>query len=127
MRREQMKKIIDDYIRAYNSFDIAGMLKNMHEKVLFQNISSGQVNLSTQGIAELYKAAEQAKNLYKSRSQTVTNYQYHGKTATIEVNYTGELASDIPNGPKAGDTLNLKGKSEFVFEDGLIVKLTDIS
>jgi hypothetical protein len=39
----------------------------------------------------------------------------------------GEFACDIPNGPKAGDTINIKGKSEFVFKDGAIIKLTDIS
>ena len=99
----------------------------MHEGISFQNISDGQVNLSTHGISELRSAAEQAKTIFKSRRQTVTNYQYSGDTATIEIDYEGELASDIPNGPKAGYTINLKGKSEFVFKEGSIVKLTDIS
>lgn len=127
MQQEQMKKMTDDYIKAYNSFDIDWMLLQMHEEVSFQNISDGQVNLSTHGIFELREAAEQAKTIFKSRRQTVTNYQYSGDTATIEIDYVGELVSDIPNGPKAGDTINLKGKSEFVFKDGSIVKLTDIS
>ncbi|WP_419769565.1 MAG: hypothetical protein ACNI3C_09485 [Candidatus Marinarcus sp.] len=47
--------------------------------------------------------------------------------AVIEIDYVGEFASDIPDAPKAGDTINLKGKSEFVFKDGSIIKLTDIS
>ena len=37
------------------------------------------------------------------------------------------LAVDLPQGPKAGESLNLKGKSEFRFKDGLIIELTDYS
>lgn len=71
--------------------------------------------------------AEQAKMIFKSRCQSVTNYQYNKDVAVIEIDYVGEFASDIPDAPKAGDTINLKGKSEFVFKDGSIIKLTDIS
>ena len=127
MQQEQMREMIDDYIKAYNSFDIDAMLLHMHEEVSFQNISNDQINLSTNGISELRAAAEQAKRIFKSRRQTVTNYQYDRDAATIEIDYVGEFASDIPNGPKAGDTINLKGKSEFVFKDGSIINLTDIS
>jgi hypothetical protein len=127
MKKEKMKEIIDAYIESYNSFDIDGMLFHMHEEVSFKNISAGQVTLSTHGIIELRSAAEEAKTFFKSRRQTVTSYQYRGDTATIEIDYMGEVASEIPNGPKAGDIINLKGKSEFVFKDGSIVKLTDIS
>jgi hypothetical protein len=99
----------------------------MHRDISFQNISGGQVNMSTQGISELRVAAGQAKTIFKSRRQNVTNYQFIGDTAKIEIDYEGELANDIPNGPKAGDVLKLKGRSEFVFKEGSIFKLTDIS
>jgi hypothetical protein len=127
MQRDQMKKIIDDYIKSYNSFDIDGMLRHMHKNISFQNISDGQVNMSTHGIAELRAAAEQVKAIFKSRCQNVTNYQFIGDTAKVEIDYEAELATDIPNGPKAGDILKLKGISEFIFKEGLVFKLTDIS
>lgn len=127
MQQDEMKKLIDSYIQAYNSFDIDGMLLHMHEEVSFRNISNGQVTLSTDGISELRTAAEQAGNIFKSRCQTVTDYQFSGDTATIQIDYAGELAADIPDGPKAGDIIKLKGRSEFIFKDGSIIKLTDIS
>ena len=40
------KEIIENYIHSYNSFDIEGMLGDLHEDVKFENISNGQVNLS---------------------------------------------------------------------------------
>lgn len=52
MQQDEMKKIIDDYIKSYNSFDIDGMLGHMHKDISFQNISDGQVNMSTHGISE---------------------------------------------------------------------------
>jgi len=46
---------------------------------------------------------------------------------TIEIDYEGVLRADFPNGPKAGETIKLKGKSVFKFRDGLIYQLTDYS
>ena len=127
MQPEEMKKIIDNYIKAYNSFDIDAMLLNMHEDISFRNISNGQVSLSTEGISELRKAAEQASTIFKSRCQTVTDYQFSGDMATIQIDYIGEILIDIPGVPKGGDTIKLNGKSEFIFKDGSIIRLTDIS
>ncbi len=127
MQQDEMEQVIDNYIKAYNSYGIDGMLLHMHKDISFQNISNEQVNLSTEGISELRKAAEQASNIFKSRCQTVMGYQFSGDKATINIECVGELATDIPNGPKTGDKIELKGKSEFIFKDGLIIKLTDIS
>lgn len=127
MQQNEMKDLIDGYIKAYNAFDIDAMLLNMHDDISFRNISDGNVNLSTEGISEFRKAAEQACHLFKSRCQTVTDYQFARETATIKIDFAGELSVDIPDGPKAGEVLKLKGKSEFIFKNGSIIRLTDIS
>ncbi len=127
MRRDEMRRIIDAYITSYNAFDLEGMLKHMHKNIYFQNISGGRVNMTTRGISELRAAAEQAKNIFRFRRQSVTNYEFIGDTAKIEIDYEGELAKDLPDGPRSGDDLAFHGRSEFVFKEGLIFKLTDIS
>jgi hypothetical protein len=101
MQPDEMRKIIDGYIHSYNSFDIDGMLKHMHRDISFQNISGGQVNMSTQGLSELEQAAGQAKAIFKSRCQKITGYQFTADTAVIEIDFEGELANDIPDGPRA--------------------------
>ena len=126
-QEDEMKTIIDSYIRAYNAFDTEGMLKDLHKDIVFQNISGGQVNLTTNGIDEFRSAAEQAKSFLKTRCQTVTNYDFEDNAASVEIDYVGELVVDIPDGPKAGETIRMKGKSEFVFQNNQIIKLTDIS
>ncbi|MCP4675046.1 MAG: nuclear transport factor 2 family protein [Deltaproteobacteria bacterium] len=125
MQQGDMKTIVDNYIKSYNSFDINGMLASMHQDILFQNISNEQVNMATKGIEELRTAAELARTLFKSRCQKVTNYQFLEKAVIVDIDYKGLLAADIPNGPKAGECLILKGRSEFKFEDGLVIELTD--
>ncbi len=69
MKQQEMKNIIDKYIKAYNLFDIDGMLACMHDDVEFKNISGGKINLTANGIKELRSAAEQAKSIFESRYQ----------------------------------------------------------
>jgi len=127
MQQNEMRSLINNYIKAYNAFYIDAMSLNMHDEISFRNVSEGNVNLSTEGISEFRQAAEQACHLFKSRCQTVTGYQFSGDTATIEIEFVGELSVDVPDGPKAGEVLKLKGKSEFIFKNGSIIRLTDIS
>jgi hypothetical protein len=39
----------------------------------------------------------------------------------------GALASDLPNGMKAGEALHLSWRSEFTFRDGKIYRIIDVS
>jgi hypothetical protein len=50
-----------------------------------------------------------------------------GDRVMIEVAYRGVLAIDRPNGAKQGQVIELTGRSEFRFSDGLIRWITDIS
>ncbi|WKN46024.1 nuclear transport factor 2 family protein [Tunicatimonas pelagia] len=122
-----MEKVINDYIEAYNSFNVPGMTEHLSDDVVFQNVSGGESILELTG-KEAFKAqAEQAKNLFKSRKQTIEDVQIVGDTAEVTVDYLGVLAQDLPNGLSAGDTIQLSGKSIFHFEDGKITKLRDES
>jgi ketosteroid isomerase-like protein len=127
MQQQEMKNIIEEYIEAYNTFDIDGMLSVMHQDIEFQNISGGKINMSTKGLPELRQAAGQGKDLFESRCQKIISYRFKDNVCYAEIEYEGVLAADMPNGPKAGETLRLKGKSTFKFKDGLIISLVDKS
>lgn len=124
---QRQQKIIEHYIRAYNNFDIEGMLRDMHEDVQFENIANGEVNHVTRGIREFRDLAESSGKLFKEREQTITGIQFSDNTTEVQIDYTGILASDLPNGPKAGDTIQLKGKSTFIFRDGKVILIRDES
>jgi len=57
----------------------------------------------------------------------ITTFEEAGNKATIGVDYTGVLAADLPNGMKTGDVLRLTGRSDFVFNEGKISRITDYS
>lgn len=121
------QQTVENYIKAYNNFDIAGMLSTLHPDVYFENVTNGQVDLTTQGIDAFKKQAEQAKGFFHEREQTITGIQFSGDTVTVQIDYRGVLAGDLPNGMKAGDTLKLRGKSTFVFKDSRIARIKDES
>ena len=60
MQAHDRKKMIQEYIAAYNAFDVKRMTALMHPDVKFINYSNGEQNLSTNGIAAFRQAAEQS-------------------------------------------------------------------
>jgi len=127
MENHDKKSLIERFVRAYNGFDVNGMVAILHPECSFQNISGGQINASAAGISQFRELAEKSKPFFSSRSQTITSYKFDAESVTIEIDYEGVLRADFPNGPKAGETIKLKGKSVFNFRDGLIYQLTDYS
>jgi ketosteroid isomerase-like protein len=121
------REVIDRYIAAYNSFDVAGMLELLHPDIEFRNIANGEVTAAARGRDEFRALAKRAVTLFTSRRQTVRDYGSDGDEAWITVDYEGVLATDLGPGMAAGDTLRLTGRSTFSFRDGLIVELVDES
>ncbi|KAF2331130.1 nuclear transport factor 2 family protein [Flavobacterium ginsenosidimutans] len=123
----EKEKIIQNYIEGYNQFDIDKMIADFDESVIFENIQNGEINLTLNGIKEFSAQAEKGKEYFSARKQTITSIKQDEITAIIDIDYYAVLAIDFPNGLKAGQELNMKGKSIFQFLDDKIVKLTDIS
>ena len=124
---EQLSKIIQDYVNAYNNFDVHCMIKNLHEDVIFKNISNDEVNLTTKGKLAFEEQALQAKQYFKTRQQSITNIVFTNEIAEISIDYRGIIAFDLPNGLKENDKIELQGKSIFRFIDNKIIEITDIS
>lgn len=127
MNQQSREEMIQNYINAYNAFDVSSMTKNLSENVIFQNLSDGKITLETRGISEFKDQAELAVNFFESREQKITSTSKTDSTITITVDYRAIVKTDLPNGLKKGDTLNLTGKSTFVFEGEKIVKIVDES
>lgn len=124
---DEKRALVDRYLSAYNAFDIDGMLAVIHPDIEFKNVAGGEVNAKALGINEFRKLAEQSRTIFSSRRQTIKTFNADGDQAMIEVAYRGVLAIDLPNGMKQGQAMELAGRSEFGFSDGLICRITDIS
>ena len=127
MNEDNKQSLIERYLEAYNTFDIEGMMSVIHPDIEFKNVNGGEVNATASGADEFRKLAEQSKGLFTMRKQTITSFETKDDQAFIGIDYEGVLASDFPNGMKAGEILRLNGRSEFAFRDGKIYRITDIS
>ena len=123
----ERERIINNYIDAYNRFDVEGMLADIESNIVFEHISDGEPHMSLAGISVFREEAEQARNYFSSRKQTVESYQHREDETEIVISFQAILAVDFPDGLKKGDELTLKGRSIFKFLDNKIIKLTDIS
>lgn len=127
MNDSQKRDLIERFIEAYNDLDVDRMMAWVDPAIEFQNVSNGEVNARTSGADEFRALAEQSKQLFTSRKQTVTKFEIDGDRVSVEIEFRGVPASDLPNGMMAGTEILLSGRSEYTLRDGKIVKLTDLS
>lgn len=119
--------VIKRYIDSYNRFDIANMVADFDDNIVFENIQNGETNMSLVGLTAVKQQAEQAKAYFYERTQTIKSFNHIDNRSEIEIDYSAILAMDFPNGLKKGQALNLSGKSIFEFNGDKIIRLTDIS
>lgn len=121
------KALIQQYLAAYTAFDIQGMLALLSPDVVFENYTSDQLTASAQGVEQFRALAEQSQHLFSEREQQLTALREWPERAVAGIAFRGVLAADIPDGPKAGTVIELDGKSEFEFRNGLITRIVDRS
>lgn len=127
MENKAVHAAIERYINAYNNFDVEGMLTVLHPEIEFKNITAGEVTLCIQGLAAFKSQAETVLPFFSSRKQTITGVQNDDEQTEVLIAYNAILAIDLPNGLKAGQQLELNGKSIFKLNDDLIISIADIS
>lgn len=125
---DKKQALIERYIRAYNAFDVEGMLAGLHPDITFRNLVNGEVTLELHGIEAFRKQAEEAKAYFREREQRITAIDAsEADIISVSIDYQGILAVDLPNGLKAGDEMRLSGKSVFRFREGKIIGIEDLS
>jgi hypothetical protein len=120
--------LIETYLEAYNGFDIEGMLAVLTDDVRFEHHANGELSVATDGKADFEKLARVGAALFASRQQFVTEmHEVPGAVDTViaDINFHGEIADDIPDGPGAGTVIELEGTSEFHFAGGKIARVID--
>ena len=120
-------EIVKKFIDAYNSMDVDKMLTYLHPEIEFKNISNGEVNAHTFGIKEFKEIANTSIGMFKQREQKIISYEEEDDKINVTISYHAILAIDLPNGLQAGESLDLEGKSEYIFKDNLIISIVDES
>ncbi|MCR8656689.1 nuclear transport factor 2 family protein [Paenibacillus endoradicis] len=127
MDRKEIDKIIQKYIKSYNSFDINGIVNLLNEDIEFRNISSGVINAETSGIQAFKGLAEQSAEIFSQRCQRIIECKYRDDRVKAEIDYEAIIAKDLPNGLKAGDKIQLRGQSIFKIKNGKLSLIEDHS
>jgi hypothetical protein len=122
-----IEQSVKQYIHAYNEFDIDSMLVKLHPSIVFKNISHGEVDLITVGLEAFKVQAQKAATYFLHREQLISDLKIEDQLAEVAIDYKAILAIDLPNGMKQGETLQLKGRSVFRFENDLIISIEDYS
>lgn len=121
------ERLINQYLNAYNDFDIQGMLDLLTQDVLFKNFSGDEQTFATKGKDEFKVLAEQGAQYFTQRQQIITDIEHFDDKSIIELDYYAIVGTDLPNGLKAGEELKLKGRSIFKFGEDKISSITDVS
>jgi hypothetical protein len=125
--KKSRSDIVRYFIQEYNSFNIDGMMKHLHPEVKFKNISGGKTDIETNGKEEFEKLASSSAAIFNSREQQIISIKEDGNKVVVDIEFRGILAAEMPPGLKAGETLVIKGKSEYTFQENLIISVIDES
>ena len=124
---DSVPTIVARYIDAYNRMNVQAMLDCLSGDVRFINRSNGEVTNETHGIEAFRALAEQGVQLFAERAQTILGCIAIDDRAAVRIGYRAKVKTDLPNGWKAGQEIEMTGTSFFVISEGKISEVIDAS
>jgi hypothetical protein len=124
---DKVESVILNYIGAYNAKDVDIMLGCFTDDVHFVNKSGDTISVEVHGKQAFRELAQQSLGFFSERHQSIENCIALGNHVTLRIAYRAVVATDLPNGWRAGQAIELSGISLFTLADGRIAKLVDIS
>ncbi|MGX1743934.1 nuclear transport factor 2 family protein [Bosea sp. NPDC055353] len=124
---DSVPTIIARYIDAYNRMNVQAMLDCLSGDVRFINRSNGETTNETHGIEAFRALAEQGVQLFAEREQTILDCIAIDDRAAVRIGYRAKVKTDLPNGWKAGQEIEMTGTSFFMISEGKISEVIDAS
>ena len=124
---DSVPTIVARYIDAYNRMNVQAMLDCLSGNVRFINRSNGEMTNETHGIEAFRALAEQGVQLFAEREQTILDCIAIDDRAAVRIGYRAKVKTDLPNGWKAGQEIEMTGTSFFMISEGKISEVIDAS
>ena len=124
---DSVPTIVARYIDAYNTMNVQAMLDCLSDDVRFINRSNGETTNETHGIEAFRALAEQGVQLFAEREQTILDCIAIDNRAAVRIGYRAKVKTDLPNGWKAGQEVEMTGTSFFMISEGKISEVIDAS
>jgi len=121
-----MKTIVQQYISAYNNFDIEKMVSLMHRDCIFESRVNNKVTLSTKGQTSFRQICNLSKKNYKFRKQVIEDFKEYENKVEVKLYFKATLAVDIPDLGKKDEQIAFETKSIFEFKNERIYKITNL-
>lgn len=118
-------EIVKKYLQAYNEFDIAGMLTFVHPEIHYKVIHQGKTGVHTTGKKEFERVSVKSLEYFRQREQYILSFVVKDNIIDLEIHFSAITAKELSNGMNAGDRIDLRGKSEYIFKEGLIFSIID--
>lgn len=127
MKKEKQKIIIENYVSAFNTFDIKKMVNDLDEKITFKNTENGLITLTTNNLEEFVDISKKTMDFFKNRRIEILEFEYIDKVVVIYYKFSAVLSQDLNDKIKTGDNFTLGGKSVFTFKNKKIISIEDFS
>ena len=124
---DSVPTIVARYIDAYNRMNVQAMLDCLSGDVRFINRSNGETTNETHGIEAFRALAEQGVQLFAERERTILDCIAIDDRAAVRIGYRAKVKTDLPNGWKAGQEVEMTGTSFFMISEGKISEVIDAS
>ena len=124
---DSVPTIVARYIDAYNRMNVQAMLDCLSGDVRFINRSNGETTNETHGIEAFRALAEQGVQLFAEREQTILDCIAIDDRAAMRIGYRAKVKTDLPNGWRAGQEVEMTGTSFFMISKGKISEVIDAS
>ncbi len=118
-------ELVNKFINAYNSYDVDAMLSLIHPEISFRNVFRGRVDVQAVGREEFKKFALRSARLFAERRQEIISLLVIQDRVIAEIKYHAIVAHNSSEGFKKGTSIDIDGKSEYSFRDGLISTILD--
>jgi ketosteroid isomerase-like protein len=85
MKTEDMERVVEAYLAAYNAFDVDSMAALLAPDVTFRNVSEGQVTHETIGLPAFRALAEQGAAMFSERRQDLIELAFETGGNAVEL------------------------------------------
>lgn len=120
----KLPPMVVDFIEAYNTRDVEGMLADVTDDVMYRHYCDAGVLFKAGDKGEFEAALHDDLSAFEHRTQMVKTSMTMLGSTVLTTQFDALVAKDLSNGWTAGQSITLPAASEFQFSDDKIANIT---
>ncbi|MFK7792121.1 MAG: hypothetical protein AB8B88_05545 [Devosiaceae bacterium] len=120
----KLPSTVVDFIEAYNTNNISGMLADVTDDVMFRHYCDAGVLFKAGDKVGFEAALNEDASAFKQRTHAVKTSMTMLGSTVLTTQFEAVVAQDLSNGWKAGTEIKLPSAAEFQFRDERIANIT---